>query len=141
MVFYAVLAGKFWSVFGYLMTKASAMGEGSLLVTCFLMLVPLVFLLKSVWLRKFGFASSINTPVELPQALSDWLSRALLNSLCLKSGVRVGDVRSRVIIVKNRWVFSVFMAKLYNRGEDMMLVAELECLGKAHMQSYDNTHI
>lgn len=115
MVFYAVLAGKLWSAFGFIMAKANSVGEPALLFGVFLFIAPFMYLIRSVLIKHVSNVipmKKTNEPVELPQSLSDWISRALLHRLCESLSIDVVNVHTRIIVDRTKWIFSIYMAKL-----------------------------
>jgi len=119
MVFYAVLAGKLWSAFGFIMTRANALGEPAIIFGIFLFIAPFIYLARSVVSKsQIGIGNQKRNkidPIELDQSLSDWLSRALLQRICEPLQIKVKDLHTRIITQKSKWIFSIYMAKLYTR--------------------------
>ena len=117
MVFYAIVAGKFWSLFSFMFENTNVPENGGLLATMALIILPLFYILRMIRNKQTDSRKPDckGHTVEMPQSLSDWFTRKLLCNILEPIKLNVGEVHGRIISTENKWTFAVFMAKLESK--------------------------
>jgi len=109
-MFYAIIAGKIWSIITSI-TQDNFVYSFGIFISLFLF--PLFSLLR----RQRSNALK-NDIVELPDIVSNQISLGLLRNIFIKDIIQIHSISSRIISKsKQRWHLSVFMAKIEMQEE------------------------